>query len=158
MKHQRTMADVRGPVTVFLVGMRINHLLKFRQWVPVAMAMRPMLKELFINKELGMLGAKTFRSGRTVMVVSYWSSFEALEAYARSDSQTHRPAWTAFYRRSKGAEGAVGIFHETYTAQPGSIESLYVDIPAGFGLGGALGSAPVTRSTTTARQRRGAGV
>jgi hypothetical protein len=153
MTHQRVMADVREPVTVFNVGVRINRIRSVRQWLPVVRAMGPMLRELFTHRELGMLGAKTFWSGRTIMVVSYWRSFEALEHYARADDGTHRPAWTAFYRRSKAAPGAVGIFHETFVVAPGAIESLYVDVPA-FGLGGAVGTIPVSGSLEGARGRK----
>ncbi len=150
----RTMAAVTEPVTVFLVGMRINRLRSLRSWLPVAQAMGPMLTELGRDRSLGMLGARTYWSGRTVTVVSYWRSFEALEAYAHAGEHTHRPAWTAFYRRAGKAAGAVGIFHETYTVAPGTVESLYVDVPAGFGLGGAVGTVPVTGALRTARQRR----
>lgn len=149
----RRMADVREPVTVFLVGMRINALRRPRAWVPVARAMGPMLTELFRDPELGMLGARTEWSGRTITVISYWRSFDRLEAYARSTDHVHRSAWTAFYKRAAAARGAVGLFHETYTMQPGQVESLYVDMPDGFGLGGAVGSAAVSGAMSAARGR-----
>ena len=155
--HIRTMADVREPVTVFQIGMRVNRLRSIRQWLPVVRAMGPMLRELFTNRDLGMLGARTYWSGRTIMVVSYWRSFESLETYARAGDRTHRPAWTAFYRRSAAAPGAVGIFHETYVVAPANVESLYVSMPDGFGLGGAVGTIPVTGSLDAARQRKGHG-
>jgi hypothetical protein len=151
---ERTTADVHEPVVAFLVGMRINRLRSPRGWLPVAGAMCPMLLELFADRSLGMLGARTFLSGRTIMVVSYWQSFEALEAYAGAANAKHRPAWTAFYQRSRKASGAVGIFHETFIVGPGTAESLYVDVPADFGLGGAVGRVPVTGSLQSARQRR----
>ncbi|HEX5828941.1 MAG TPA: DUF4188 domain-containing protein [Candidatus Limnocylindrales bacterium] len=153
-RPERTMADLRGPVTVFLIGMRINRFRSLRAWLPAANAMGPMLRELFADPELGMLGAKSYWSGRTITVVSYWRSFEHLERYAHSPANAHRPAWTAFYRRAGAATGAVGIFHETYTIQPGQAESLYVDVPSDFGLGGAVGVVPVTGSLEAARQRR----
>jgi Domain of unknown function (DUF4188) len=151
---QRVLADVREPVVVFQVGMRINRLRSVRRWLPAFIAMPRMLHELGVDPALGMLGAKTYLSGRTVMVVTYWRSFEALEAYANAADHSHRPAWTAFYRRSAGSGRAVGIFHETYRVEPGAAESLYVDIPAGFGLGGAVGTIPVNGSLETARQRK----
>jgi len=155
--HVRLMADVDAPVVVFLVGMRINRLRSLRGWLPAARAMGPMLRELTGRPELGLLGARTYWSGRTIMVVSYWRSFEALEQYARSDGAAHRPAWTAFYRRSKDAAGAVGLFHETFVTEPGAVESLYVDIPADFGLGGAVGTLPVSGALASARGRRDRG-
>jgi hypothetical protein len=152
----RTTAAVTEPVTVFLVGMRINRLRSLGAWTSVARAMGPMLTELGRDPSLGMLGAQTYWSGRTVTTLSYWRSFDALEAYAHASDRTHRPAWTEFYRRAGRAAGAVGIFHETFTVAPGSVESLYVDVPAGFGLGGAVGTIPVTGALRTARQRRDA--
>ena len=149
----RRMADVHEPVTVFLVGMRINSLRRIRAWLPVARGMAPMLRELFQNPDLGMLGARTTWGGRTITVITYWRSFDHLERYARSTERAHRPAWTAFYRRAGAAAGAVGLFHETYTVQPGQAESLYVDMPDGFGLGGALGSVPIAGSRDAARRR-----
>jgi hypothetical protein len=150
----RTMADVREPVTVFLIGMRVNRLRSIRAWLPASNAMGPMMRELLGRPELGMLGARTYWSGRNVTLISYWRSFEHLERYARSADHAHRPAWTAFYRRAKAARGAVGIWHETYTVQPGAAESLYVDMPADFGLGGAIGRVPLTGALDAARQRR----
>jgi hypothetical protein len=151
---RRTMADVREPITVFLIGMRINRLRSLRAWLPATNAMGPMFRELLAQPELGMLGAKTYWSGRHITLVTYWRSFEDLERYARSDDHAHRPAWTAFYRRSRAAAGVVGIWHETYTVAPGAAESLYVNMPAGFGLGGAIGTIPVTGALDAARRRR----
>jgi hypothetical protein len=94
-------------------------------------------------------------AGRTITVIQYWKSFEALEAYASQGDRKHRPAWTAFYKRSTRGTGAVGIFHETYVVRPGEVESLYVDMPADFGLGGAVGTAQVGVRTESARQRKG---
>ena len=67
----------------------------------------------------------------------------------------HRPAWTAFYKRATSGTGAVGIYHETYVIRPGEVKSLYVDMPAGFGLGGAVGAKPITPKTETVRERKG---
>jgi len=39
--------------------------------------------------------------------------------------------------------------------RPGEVESLYVDMPADFGLGGAVGAVPVGARTESARQRKG---
>jgi hypothetical protein len=147
------MADVREPVTVFLVGMRINALRRPRAWLPVMRAMGPMIAELVRRPELGLLGARSAWSGRTFTVITYWRSFEHLEAYARSADHAHRPAWTAFYRRARASGGAVGLYHETYGARPGTVESLYVDMPPGFGLGGAVGSVPIPSRLEGARDR-----
>jgi hypothetical protein len=114
-----------------------------------------MIVELYKNPELGFLSARTEMAGRTITVIQYWKSFEALEAYAANAERKHRPAWTAFYKRATSGTGAVGIFHETYIVRPGEVETLYADMPADFGLGGAVGAKPVTPKTETARERKG---
>ncbi len=149
------MADVKEPLVLFLIGMRINTLWRVWEWLPAFLAMPTMIVELYKNSELGFLSARTEMAGRTITVIQYWKSFEALEAYAANGERKHRPAWTAFYKRATSGTGAVGIFHETYVIRPGEIESLYVDMPVSFGLGGAVGAKPVTPKTETARERKG---
>jgi hypothetical protein len=114
-----------------------------------------MIVELYKNPELGFLRARTEMAGRTITVIQYWKSFEALEAYASNSERRHRPAWTAFYKRSTRGTGAVGIFHETYVVRHDEVESLYVDMPADFGLGGAVGTTAINVQSETARERMG---
>jgi hypothetical protein len=151
----RTMADVKEPLVLFLIGMRINTIWRVWEWLPSLLAMGPMIVELYKNPELGFLSARTELAGRTITVVQYWKSFEALEAYAANSERKHRPAWTAFYKRATTGTGAVGIYHETYVIHPGQVESLYADMPANFGLGGVVGMKPVTSKSETARERKG---
>lgn len=40
---------------VFLIGMRINKWWKIHKWLPVAIAMPKMIKELYANPEMGLL-------------------------------------------------------------------------------------------------------
>ena len=149
------MADAKEPLVLFLIGMRINTLWRVWEWLPSFLAMGPMIVELYKNTELGFLSARTEMAGRTITVIQYWKSFEALEAYAANSDRKHRPAWTAFYKRATSGTGAVGIYHETYIVRPGEVESLYVDMPSGFGLGGVVGVTSVTPKTETARERKG---
>jgi hypothetical protein len=149
------MANVREPLVLFLIGMRINTFWRVWEWLPAFLAMGPMIVELYKNPELGFLRARTEMAGRTITVIQYWKSFEALEAYAANSEQKPRPAWTAFYKRSTRGTGAVGIFHETYVVRPGEVESLYVDMPADFGLGGAVGTTAINVQSETARERMG---
>ena len=151
----RTMADVKEPLVLFLIGMRINTFWRVWEWLPSFLAMGPMIVELYKNPELGFLSARTEMAGRTITVIQYWKSFEALEAYAANGERKHRPAWTAFYTRAASGKGAGGIYHETYVVRPGEVESLYVDMPTEFGLGGAIGTKPVTSKSETARERKG---
>ena len=123
----RWTARAEGPYVVFLIGMRFNKLWKLHKIAPVFAAMPRMLAELYRQPELGFLGADTW-FGRTTLMVQYWRSFEALEAYAKAREHAHLPAWSAF-NRAVAANGDVGVFHETYTIAPGSYENVYVNMP-----------------------------
>lgn len=128
---------------VFLIGMRVNRLWAFWKWMPVSMAMPKMLVELMKNKELGLRGARTYLSGREVLLVQYWESVEKLNAYARASEHLHLPAWKAFNKAVRDS-GVVGIWHETYRITPGTFEGVYANMPS-FGLAHAMGG-PVPAS------------
>jgi hypothetical protein len=128
----RYTARIEGPFVVFIIGFRINRLLAFGKWIPVAKAMPPMLKELYANPELGFLGAQSSIYWPGVMMVQYWRSFEHLVDYAQSRNAAHLPAWKAF-NQSVGDDGTVGIWHETYQVAAGKYESIYANMPR-FGL------------------------
>lgn len=136
---------------VFLIGTRINRLRAVRDWAPVMAAMPRMLRELLAEPDLGLLGARTYLSGRVVLVVQYWASSDHLQRFATRRDLTHLPAWREFNRRTAG-NGAVGIFHETYRVTPGSYESVYGDMPI-FGLAAATHHVPADRLGRTARRR-----
>jgi hypothetical protein len=119
---------------VFLIGMRINQPWRVHRWWPVAQAMPRMLRELHSRPDSGLLHAEMWFS-RTIIMVQYWRSMEQLLAYAKDRDSEHLPAWAAF-NKSIGDDGSVGIWHETYQAQAGSHESVYVNMPP-FGLGKA---------------------
>jgi hypothetical protein len=152
----RFTADHAGPITVFLIGMRINKFHRIDKWLPVARAMGPMLAELSADPGSGFLGFETLLAGlRTVMVLQYWRDFDALEAYATARDKHHWPAWAAFYRKSN-AGGAVGIFHETYCVPAGGFETIYGNMPR-FGLGKVAGvvEAPGARNKARGRFQSG---
>ena len=147
----RYAAKIKGDFVVFLIGMRINRLLLPHKWLPITFAMSRMLKELAKHPELGMLHAQTFVSGRTVLVVQYWRSFDQLHAYAHSKNFEHLPAWAAFNRKV-GGNGSVGIFHESYLVKDGQYEGLSVDMPR-HGLAKAGEMVPATGHMRDARSR-----
>ena len=138
-------------VVVFLIGMRINRLRAIRKWRPVAAAMPAMIRQLMQRPELGLLEARTFVSGRTILVVQYWRSVEQLQAFARSPEQLHLPAWRRFNAAARGND-AVGIYHETYVVQPGQVETIYVDMPRAL-LGKAVAHVPVRAGRHSAAAR-----
>jgi len=123
-------------LVVFIIGMRINKLRRIRRWTPILAAMPKMLRELFRQPELGLLGAKTYVSGRTITTIQYWRDAASLGRYATGQTFAHLPAWRDFNRRIRDSAD-VGIFHETYVI--GKHESVYVNMPDNFGLGGVSG-------------------
>jgi hypothetical protein len=147
----RFAARIEGDFVVFLIGMRINRLLLPHKWLPITFAMSRMLKELAKHPELGMLHAQTFVSGRTVLVVQYWRSFDQLHAYAHAKNLEHLPAWTEFNRKV-GGNGSVGIFHESYLVKAGQYEALSVNMPR-HGLAKAGEIVPATGHMRDARSR-----
>ena len=146
---QRMTAEMDGDFVVFLIGMRINKPWKIHKWLPVAMAMPRMLKELAAHPEAGFLG----HTGLGVRImVQYWRSFDDLEAYARSKDMSHWPAWVDFNRRVGAARGDVGIWHETYRIRPGQYETVYSGMPP-FGLGTVGRLVPATGKREKSRSR-----
>ncbi|UFP95597.1 DUF4188 domain-containing protein [Gloeobacter morelensis] len=150
----RYTARVEGSFVVFLIGMRINQFWAVGKWVPTLRAMGPMLRTLYRNPEKGFLGGETFLYWRGVALVSYWRSFEDLEKFARSPEEPHLEAWRRF-QRSVGADGSVGIWHESYLVEPGHYEAMYGNMPR-FGLAAATEHIPIARRRETARGRIGA--
>lgn len=57
---ERMTAKMNDSFVVFLIGMWINKFWKFYKWLPVAMAMPRMIKELIANKELGFISAEAW--------------------------------------------------------------------------------------------------
>ena len=83
----------------------------------------------------------------------YWRSFEQLEHYARDSSLQHLPAWHAF-NKAVGADGSVGIWHETYLVQANQFECVYGNMPR-MGLAAAGSHVPATGRRETAKRRLG---
>jgi hypothetical protein len=137
---------------VFLIGTRINRVRAVRSWAPVVAAMPRMLRELAAEPELGLLGARTYVSGRVVLVVQYWASTDHLQRFATAADRSHLPAWKAYNQQVIHSRGAVGIFHETYRVTPGSYETVYGQMPV-FGLAAATRHVPADRLGRSARRR-----
>src|SRR5690349_21817068 len=87
---QRMTAKVEGDFVVSLLGMRINRLWKIHKWLPVAMAMPRMLRELSQDPTSGYLGAESWFGNPTILL-QYWRSFEDLDSYAKKN-QLRAPA------------------------------------------------------------------
>jgi len=139
------------PLVLFLIGLRLNKLWAVHKWGPVVLAMPRMLAELGHNPDSGFLSARTYLSGRVVLVQQYWESFEKLLAYAHDRDAEHFPAWAAF-NRSIGNNGTVGVWHETYLVEPGKFEGIYVNMPR-FGLAAVASHVPAEGSLSAAVER-----
>ena len=150
---ERLTAEVDGEFVVFLIGMRINRFWKVHKWLPVAMAMPRMLRELQADAGSGFLGVESWVGNPTV-ALQYWRSFEHLERYAKDAARGHRPAWAAF-NRAVGSNGDVGIWHETYRVRPGDFECIYNNMPP-FGLGKATRQVPAHGQRQSAEGRMSA--
>jgi hypothetical protein len=120
--NQRMTVNMTGDFVVFIIGMRINRFWKFHKWVPVALSMPRMLKELSRKSESGLLGFQVL-FGIPPVIIQYWRSFEKLEAYAKDRSGVHFPAWQEFNRKIR-SNGDVGIWHETYKVRAGEYECI----------------------------------
>jgi len=145
---QRMTAQIDGDFVVFLIGARLNKPWKIHKWLPVALAMPRMLKELAAQPDSGFLGCQQFLG----VIVQYWRSFEHLERYARNRDSQHWPAWVAFNKKVGVASGDVGIWHETYRVSQGQYEAIYGAMPA-FGLGKVGRLVPIGGAAETARGR-----
>jgi hypothetical protein len=73
----RLTAQVDGEVVVFLIGMRINRFWKIHKWLPVALAMPRLLRELEAAPESGFLGGESWLGNPTI-ALQYWRSFEEI--------------------------------------------------------------------------------
>jgi hypothetical protein len=152
IRNERLAASLEGNFVVFLIGMRVNNPLLIHKWLPVALAMPGMIKELFRRPESGFIHAEAW-FGRTTIMLQYWRSLDQLLGYARSRDSEHLPAWRAF-NKAVGTSGSVGIWHETYVVSPGSYENIYVNMPP-FGLGKAGTVYPATGGRQSAAGRMG---
>lgn len=152
--HAKHMtAQMEGDFVVFLIGMRMNKLIKPWKNIPIIMNMAGMLTELGKAPELGLLHARTHFGLRNILVVQYWKSFEMLHAYSTSKTNRHLPAWQKFNRRI-GTSGDVGIWHETYKVRAGEYENVYNNMPE-YGLGRAGRLVDAKGALRTARARMG---
>ena len=146
----RMTHDYDGDLVVFLIGMSINKHWRPDHWLPVFRSMPPMLRELSSDPSSGLLGYRLVFDLRGPWLVQYWDSLDKLYDYAGNSDTAHRPAWKAFNQNARRANGAVGIWHETFVVD--RAESVYVNAPV-QGLGEATAIKQVTVRSNRARQR-----
>ena len=135
MRPGRWMAGRAEPFVVFLFGMRLNSPRGLRRWLWGRRVLRRVLADLAAHPERGLLAGQVYRSGRTLLAVQYWTSFEALDAWARDHRLPHRPEWQRYLREAL-TDPSLGLWHETYLATPGTWEGVYMHMPP-WGVGAA---------------------
>ena len=150
-----------GGLVVFNIGMTIRKPHRLDLWMPVFLAMPPMLAELGRNKaaaaageapDLGCLGATTLLGAKGPWTTQYWRSVDHLYAYAHATEHAHLPAWRAFNKTVRRHPDAVGIWHETFVVPAGGIETFYGN-GARIGLGAATGTIQAAQRGRCARER-----
>lgn len=149
MNNKRATVLPNTNITVFLIGVHINKPLQITKWLPVLLAMPPMLKELSIHKNLGCLSFETLFKFKGVHIIQYWESNEKLLTYSRMPK--HLKAWQTFSKRLKHND-AVGFYHETYNVNVNEYENIYLNMPK-FGLSRALVSEAITKHSDSAKLR-----
>ncbi len=153
--HGRYTAKIEGDFVVFLIGarFRVRDLLRIG-WISNAMG--AMQAELQAQPESGFLGGENFFRFFPIesILVSYWRSFDHLEAYSRSRDHEHYPAWIRFYKEV-GFNQDIGIWHETYMVHQGEYEVFYGNMPK-FGLANARETNHINvKERVHARERAG---
>jgi len=149
----RWTAQLDGDFVVFLIGADVRDPAQ-EEAGALLMAMIDMLAELEQDPSSGLLGYQVFGALAGV-IVQYWRSFEALEAYARNPSAKHLPVWQAWNRLGADDRSGSGIWHETFKVAAGGYEAVYQNMPV-TGLQKAGQALTVTDANASARQRLGA--
>lgn len=135
-------------VTVFMLGLRINSIMRPDAYLPVMKAYLSMVKYLENHPETGFLGQETWLK-RTTVSIQYWESPQALQNFASNSSAPHMQAWRNFAQQ---ASPHVGLWHEAYQVPATARECIYFNMPA-FGLGKARGLEAIGKETATAKRR-----
>jgi hypothetical protein len=154
MRTGRWMARREGPFAVFVFGMRLNRARGLRRFLWGLRVLRRVLADLHTGSARGFLAGSVYRTGRSVIAVQYWDSFDALDEYARDHALPHRGAWQRYLREALD-DPAVGLWHETYLASPGTWEAVYVNMPPrGLGAAGELEAMQANKGSARDRLRQ----
>jgi hypothetical protein len=113
--------------------------------------LRRVLRDLEAHPQRGFVAGRVYRVGRTLVAVQYWESFDALDAWARDHRLPHRRPWQQYLREALD-DGAMGLWHETYLASPGSWEGVYLNMPP-WGLAAGVEAVEMQATKGSARER-----
>jgi Domain of unknown function (DUF4188) len=150
----RWTAALDGDFVVFLIGADVREGEQEGPAAALLAAMIDMLAELETDPTKGLLGYQVFGVLGGV-IVQYWRSFEALEAYAKNPAAKHAPVWQSWNRLAEDDRSGAGIWHETFKVSAGSYEAIYQNMPV-MGLQKAGAAMTVTDARSSARRRIGA--
>jgi len=148
----RWTADLDGDFVVFLIGAMVHDPAVATEASGLLMAMADMLDELEGDPSQGLLGYTRHGEAGSGVLVQYWRSFEALEAYSRNPGARHAPVWRAWNRLAAEDRSAAGIWHETFKVNAGNYEAIYQNTPV-MGLQRAGRPLTVNEAKDTARAR-----
>lgn len=149
----RYAAFVEEPVTLFLVGLRVNRWWAVHKWLPLLFGLLRLKRLLKREPNPRMRGAHVWFRWREILVVQYWDSYDALEHFALDRDGPHVKIWRRFnVTVGAGANPAVGVWHECYRADPGDCECVYSNMPR-MGLAKASGHVKAATLRETGRPR-----
>ncbi|HEY6339859.1 MAG TPA: DUF4188 domain-containing protein [Bryobacteraceae bacterium] len=132
-------------LVVIVLGMRVNTLAGLK----TLLGFGPKISAAVEAKPDGLLLHESMLfSPRHFGMRQYWRDFEALEAWARSE--THRLWWQRFLRDS----GGTGFWHETYFRR-GGVEAVYIDMESEIGMMRFAPLVPAKGAMFSARKRAG---
>jgi hypothetical protein len=152
LQRGRWTAELEGDFVVFLIGAAVHDPLAAAEASGLLMAMADMLDELEADPSSGLLGYTRHGAPAQGVLVQYWRSFEALEAYARNPGAKHAPVWRAWNRLGADDRAGAGIWHETFKVNAGSYEAIYQNMPV-MGLQKAGRPVTVSAAKESARAR-----
>ena len=152
VQQGRWTAELDGDFVVFLIGAMVHDPAVATEASGLLMAMADMLDELEGDPSQGLLGYTRHGEAGSGVLVQYWRSFEALEAYSRNPGARHAPVWRAWNRLAAEDRGSAGIWHETFKVNAGSYEAIYQNTPV-MGLQKAGRPITVSEAKDTARAR-----
>ena len=140
-QNTKFTANAKEPLILFMIGGQVNNLLKIYKWFYIAWNYLAMIRWLNKHPESGYLSGhlymRVFPFG--MMLMSYWRSWDDLEAFARLKDGTHLKTWVRYMH---DADSSMAIWHETYVIEPGKFEVVYGNtVP--YGLSKATGAIPV---------------
>lgn len=148
----RWTAELDGDFVVFLIGAMVHDPAVAAEASGLLMAMADMLDELEADPSTGLMGYTRHGEPGNGVLVQYWRSFEALEAYARNPGAKHAPVWRAWNRLAADDRAGAGIWHETFKVKAGDYEAIYQNMPV-MGLQQAGRPITVTEAKDSARAR-----